>query len=66
MKASEMRSKSVDELKAELVELRKAQFANRVSAAMGEAPRPHIIGQLRKDVARIKTVLREMSAGDSQ
>ena len=60
MEASELRSKSVDELNAELVELRREQFKLRMAQASGEQNRHTEHGRVRKDIARIKTVLSEM------
>jgi large subunit ribosomal protein L29 len=68
MQVSELRKKSVDELNAELVELRKEQFKLRMAQATGEQSRHTEHGRVRKDIARIKTVLAEMkrSAGDQK
>lgn len=60
MKASQLRDKSASELKDELVELRKEQFKLRMTYAMGQASRNHEFSRIRKDIARIKTVLNEM------
>lgn len=59
MKASELRKKSVDELGKELVELRKAQFSLRMQLATQQTNNTAQLGKLRKDVARIKTILSE-------
>ncbi len=60
MQASELRKKSVDELSAELMELRKEQFKLRMAQATGELTRHSEHGRVRKDIARIKTVLAEL------
>lgn len=58
MEIEEIRKKSVAELKQELVKLRKEQFALRLQRATGQAVKPDQFGRVRKDVARVKTVLR--------
>ncbi|OBS10026.1 50S ribosomal protein L29 [Acidihalobacter prosperus] len=60
MKATELREKSVDELNAELTELRRAQFNLRMQRGTGQLAKPHQFDQVRKDIARVKTVLNEM------
>ena len=62
MDAKELRSKSAAELADELIKLRKEQFALRMQRATGQAIKPDQFGKVRKNVARLKTVLRE-SAG---
>ncbi len=59
MKAADCRKMSVEELGAELVKLRREQFNLRMQAATGQGARPDQHGKVRKDIARIKTVLRE-------
>ena len=61
MKAADLRDKSVDELRDELVALRREQFNLRMSQATGELAQVHEHGRVRKDVARIKTVINERS-----
>ena len=60
MDASELRSKSVDELNEELLELRREQFNLRMQQATGELNHNHEHRRVRKDIARIKTVLNEL------
>ena len=59
MNANDLRTQSVDELNEELMKLRKEQFNLRMQAATGQLARPHEYGKVRRDIARIKTVLRE-------
>jgi len=59
MKASEIRNKTAAELQAELLRLRKEQFNVRMQSANGQLGQPHFIKGLRRDIARVKTVLRE-------
>lgn len=67
MKASDMRSKSQQELEAELVELRREQFNLRMQQATGQLAQNHEHKRVRKDIARVKTVLGEMARqGESQ
>jgi large subunit ribosomal protein L29 len=62
MKASELRKKSADELKGELVSLRREQFALRLQRATGQSPKPDQFDKVRKNVARVKTVQRQLRA----
>lgn len=59
MKATELRAKDQQELKDELIELRKEQFKLRMQYSMGQASRNHEFSRIRKDIARVKTVLNE-------
>ena len=60
MEAQELRNKSVDELNAELVALRREQFNLRMQQATGQLSRPHEYARVRKDIARLKTVMVEL------
>jgi len=57
MKASEIREKSGDELKSMLIDLRKRQFDLRMQLGTGQLAEPHQLRQVRRDIARVKTVL---------
>ena len=59
MDAKELRAKSATELADELIKLRKEQFALRMQRATGQAIKPDQFGKVRKNVARLKTVLRQ-------
>jgi large subunit ribosomal protein L29 len=59
MDTKELRTKSAAELADELIKLRKEQFALRMQRATGQAIKPDQFGKVRKNVARLKTVLRE-------
>jgi large subunit ribosomal protein L29 len=59
MKAKSLRQKSVSEVQAEIVSLRKEQFNLRMQRGTGQLSRPHLMREVRKNVARAKTVLRE-------
>ena len=62
MKASELRGKSVDELKGQLVELKKELFNLRFQKATGELQNSARFRQVSRDVARVKTLLAEKQA----
>jgi len=68
MNAADLRNKSVDELNEELIELRREQFNLRMQQATGEHPHNHEHGRVRKDIARVKTVLNELkrAAGEDK
>ena len=59
MSASDLRTKSVEELSKELVQLRREQFNLRMQQATGELPQNHQHSRVRKDIARVKTILNE-------
>jgi large subunit ribosomal protein L29 len=61
MKVSEMRTKSTTDLNGELISLRKEQFALRLQRATGQSPKPDQFGKVRKNIARLKTVQRELA-----
>ena len=66
VKAETFRSQSADELKAKLVELKKEQFNLRFKVASGEMDNPSRIRIVRREIARIKTLLAEMLAAKSE
>ncbi len=59
MNASEMRAKDAGQLNAELIELLKAQFSLRMQIATQQLSNTSQLGKVRKDIARVKTILRE-------
>ena len=59
MKASELRAKSVEELQLELDGLLREAFNLRMQKATGQLSRPDQVKKVRRDIARIKTVLNE-------
>jgi len=65
MKASELREKSTEELQKELNSLLREQFNLRMQRGSGQQPRPHLFSRVRKDIARIKTVLNEKAGSAS-
>ena len=58
MKTSELTGKNRDELLEELVGLRREQFNLRMQQAIGQMARPDQYRKVRKNIARVKTVLR--------
>lgn len=66
MNASDLRQKSNDELKLELDGLLREQFNLRMQKGTGQLSRPDQIRKVRRDIARIKTVLNEkMRTGEA-
>lgn len=59
MNSVEMREKSVDELKESLLDLLKEQFNLRMQKSSGQLGQSHLLGQARRDIARVKTILNE-------
>jgi large subunit ribosomal protein L29 len=57
-----LRTQSSAELRDELVKLRKEQFSLRMQRATGQQPKPRQFGDARRNIARVKTVLRQMQA----
>ena len=66
MKASELREKNQGELEQTLLDLRKEQFNLRMQRGTGQLARPSEINRVRKDIARVKTVLNELKAGEAR
>ena len=62
MKTKELREMDSNALGEELLKLRREQFNLRMQAATGQGARADQPGKVRKDIARIKTVLRERQA----
>ena len=59
MKASELRFKSVEELQAQLRDLYKNQFNNRMQSVTGQLGQVHLLKTVRRDIARVKTIIAE-------
>ncbi|WP_299066666.1 50S ribosomal protein L29 [Accumulibacter sp.] len=59
MKVSELRAKTVDELNQELLDLLKAQFGLRMQLATQQLSNNSQIGKVRRQIARVRTLLRE-------
>jgi large subunit ribosomal protein L29 len=63
--ATEYRNMSIEDLKKELIDLRREQFNLRMQQGAGNMPKIHRFGTVRKDIARIKTVLNEKNEAGS-
>lgn len=61
MKAKDLRSKSPADLREELLKLRREQFNLRMAQASGQAAKPDQFGKVRRNVARVKTILGEQA-----
>lgn len=59
MSAEDIRAKTADELKSSLLDLRKEAFNLRFQAASGQLENTARMRQVRRDIARVKTILRE-------
>lgn len=59
MKANELREKSVEELNGELKSLLREQFNLRMQKGTGQLSQPHRVSQVRREVARVKTILNQ-------
>ncbi len=65
MKASDLRTKTADELKDPLMDLRKEQFNLRFQKASGQLENTARARQVRRDIARVKTVLQNLQQAAS-
>ena len=65
MKASDLRTKTADELKDALMGLRKEQFNLRFQKASGQLENTARARQVRRDIARVKTVLQNLQQAAS-
>ncbi len=61
MKADELRGKTTEELEGELQSLKETLFNQRFRSILGQQEDTTRIGKIRKDIARVKTVLRGRS-----
>lgn len=66
MKVSELREKSATELNEELLSLRREQFNLRMQLGTGQLARNHQLRQVRRNIARVKTVINQKSGGQQQ
>jgi large subunit ribosomal protein L29 len=63
MKAVDVRAMTPDQLEDELANLKKEQFNLRFQKATGQLEKTARVRQIRRDIARIKTIAAEMAAG---
>ena len=59
MKVSDLKEQDLDELNKTLIGLREEQFKLRISQTSGQISNPHRIRELRRDIARTKTILNQ-------
>ena len=62
MKANELRNLSVEDLEAKVAELKKELFNLRFQSAVNQLDNPHRITEVKRDIARVLTVIREKNA----
>ena len=62
MKAEEVRGLTADQLKDKLADLKKEQFNLRFQKATGQLEKSSRINEVRKDIARVKTIARQKTA----
>jgi large subunit ribosomal protein L29 len=62
MKAADVRAMSVDQLNDELAKLKKEQFNLRFQGATGQLEKTSRVQEVRRDIARIKTIARQKAA----
>jgi large subunit ribosomal protein L29 len=60
MKVTELRDKNINELRQLLIDQKKEQLMLRMAKGMGEAPKSSSTRELRRNVARINTIINEM------
>jgi len=65
MDTAELRKKTEEELNTELMELLREQFNLRMQKGSGQLSKPHKMKQVRRDIARVKTIKAEMAAGNN-
>ncbi|WP_158379416.1 50S ribosomal protein L29 [Candidatus Williamhamiltonella defendens] len=63
MKLQELRKKSIEELEREILNLLREQFNLRMQAASSQLKQTHLFKKMRRDIARIKTLLTEKGSG---
>jgi large subunit ribosomal protein L29 len=63
MNGQELRDKTAEELNVELLRLRKDQFSLRMQSASGQLGQVHLMKEVRRDIARVKTIMQEKSRG---
>jgi len=66
MKTADLRSKSADQLKDQLVQLKKEQFNLRFQQATGQLEKTARVKEVRRDIARVKTLLSEKAKAEAE
>ncbi|MCF6323661.1 MAG: 50S ribosomal protein L29 [Gammaproteobacteria bacterium] len=64
MNATELREKNIDELNSEKLELLREQFNLRMQKGTGQLTQSHLLKNVRRNIARINTVINEKKAGN--
>jgi large subunit ribosomal protein L29 len=66
MKANELKAKSTEELKQEIKELLRAQFSLRMQLSTQQTTKTHELRKVRRDIARVRTVMQQqkLTAGN--
>ena len=64
MNAADLREMAPDELQGELLRLRKEHFNLRMQRASGQLGQTHLVQETRRDIARVKTIMREKANGE--
>lgn len=65
MNANELREKSADELQKELLDLLREQFNLRMQQGTGQLNKPHLMKEVRRNIARVKTVMNQKAGNAS-
>lgn len=66
MKANELRSKTAEGLREDLNGLLREQFNLRMQRGTGQLGQSHQLKQVRRNIARVKTVLNELNKGETK
>lgn len=64
MDVTDLRDMAADELKGELLRLRKEHFNLRMQRASGQLGQTHLVQETRRDIARVKTIMREQAPAE--
>jgi large subunit ribosomal protein L29 len=65
MKPKDIREMTAEQISEEILKLRREQFNLRMQATTGQGAKPDQHGKVRKDIARLKTILRERESATS-
>jgi large subunit ribosomal protein L29 len=66
MDAKELRAKSADDLEKELLELSREAFNLRMQKGTGQLSRPNQVKDVRRNIARVKTIMNERRTAESK
>ena len=66
MNATELREKKPEELNVLLLELLREQFNLRMQKGSGQLSKPSEVKRVRRDIARVKTIMTEIAKGNDQ